>query len=180
MHKLTTEEKEEFAAILNDEEGKYFPRALSNLPFVWDRTPPDLRDSELPNYHHRDIILASYSNWAFDWVWAWEGLRRLLETLMERREPIPEILQMWAYALASGSRKPPGQGPGRKANSERNVRILAVFRVLKAHGYTDVAAMKMIADLLETKISCEAVRAAIRKAMNAPPYRKTIQPNCSH
>ena len=108
MDELTHEEKKAaIKALLNDDEEGHFQKLLEDLPFWWAAIPPDERDPNLPDYLMRDTSLISYSNWAFTKPWAWEGLRRLLDTLLERREPIPEFLQEWANNVASGRRKPP-------------------------------------------------------------------------
>ena len=141
---------------------------MADLPFWWDEIPPDARDLDLPNYLARDTLIASYSNWAFSKGWAWEGLRRLLTVLLERREPIPELLQFWAYHAASGQRKPPGQGRGRPDEAERNARIMRALRVLRQHGYTREAAMQEIAIMLH--LSFEAVRSAVRRVERDRPF----------
>lgn len=148
------------AAVLN-EDGT-FPELRDLLPHSWDRIPADAMDADLPRYTQRTTLLASYSNWAFTKPWAWEGLRRLLEMLRDRNEPIPEILQWWAYDVAIGRRKPPGSGRGRPAKSERNARIVGAMRMLRAHGFSREAAIEEIA-AAAPGMPFETVRSAVRK-----------------
>ena len=167
MPELTIEDKRYLADFLNDEPGRY-PR-LADLPYWWDNTPPDAMDGQLPNYTQRVILLASYTNWSHTKSWAWEGLRRLLETLLGRQEPIPDILQVWAYEVASGHLKKPGQGRGRREEAERNARIMASLRILTAQGFTEKATIEEIADALHCEV--ETVRSAIRKVRQDRPFR---------
>ena len=163
-------DKEKLKAFLNNTDGHY--AELADLPFWWDNTPPDARDPELPNYSRRQMLLASYSNWAFTKPWAWEGLRRLLDTLTERREPIPDTLQLWANAAASGRRKPPDlHKRGRKDETERDVRIIDAIRVMRqVHGYSRQAAMQEIARAIN--VSFDTVRSAVRRVDKAQPFRR--------
>lgn len=142
---------------------------LADLPFWWDYFPPDAMSPDMPSYTKRTMLLVSYSNWAFTKPWAWEGLRRLLRVLLERREPIPGILQEWAYAYAVGTRKRPGQRRGRKENSERNARVMHALRILRDAGFSRDAAIREIAAALN--VSFETVRSAIRKEVNDHPFR---------
>ena len=143
---------------------------LADLPYWWEQIPPDQRATDMPKHRERDVLISCYSNWAFTKPWAWEGLRRLLETLMERREPIPEALQCWANAAASGQRKPPGTGRGRPQEGERNARIMHAFRVLQSPmGCTQEQAIDLIADAVY--LSPDGVRSVIRKVRGDHPFR---------
>ena len=151
-------------------ENREFPE-LADLPRRWDMIPPDAVTTHpdlLPIYTQRDTLLASYSNWAFTKRWAWEGLRRLLETLTERQEPIPEILQSWANAASVGSRQQPGQGRGRPPEDERDNRMRLALAVLRAEGLTRETAINEIANACY--LSPEAVTSAIRKMERARPF----------
>ena len=167
MPELTEQGRQELDDFLNDE-SDYWP-TLADLPHWWDRIPPDAMDGDLPDYTQRTMLLVAYSNWAFTKPWAWEGLRRLLETLRERRELIPDILESWAYDVAAGRRRIPGQGRGRKENAERNARIIHSLRVLATQGFTREAAMDEIAEALSCDV--ETVRSAIRKVRSDRPFR---------
>ncbi len=164
---LTPEGRRSLAEFLNDETG-FYP-TLADLPYWWDRIPPDAMDSNLPNYTQRTTLLAAYNNWAFTKPWAWEGLQRLLGTLRDRQEPIPDILQWWAYAVASGRWQSPGQGRGRKENAERNARIMHSLSVLTNQGFTNEASICEIAGAL--CCAKETVRSAIRKVRQDWPFR---------
>ena len=161
-------DRELLREFLFNEDGKY-PK-LADLPRWWEMTPPDAITTHsdlLPIYAERDVLLASYSNWAFTKPWAWEGLRHLLETLTKRREPIPELLQTWANAVAIGSRKPPAQGRGRPAEDERDYRMLHAFRILRDEGLTRKEAIDEIADAIH--LNPESVKSQIRKIGRARP-----------
>ena len=146
-----------------------FPE-LADLPYWWEQIPADAVDPDLPNYRARDLLVWGYSNWAFSKPWAWEGLRRLLDTLLERREPIPAPLQRWALAVASGRRKPPGTGRGRPDEGERNARIIHAFRVLQNQGYTQAQAINKIADVVCR--DSETVSSVIKKVKSDHPFRR--------
>ena len=154
-------------AFLTNEGGQF--AELADLPYWWDSIPPDALHPELTRYPVRTILLASYSNWAVTKPWAWEGLRRLLKVLLDRREPIPEILQWWANAYAAGTRKPPGQRRGRPENSERNNRLMHAMRILRNDGHTRDDAIDKIAQALD--VSFETVRSVVRKVEHDRPFR---------
>ena len=159
-------DKAKLAAVLAGKDGS---PELADLPAWWDRTPPEARlpDGRLA----RDALLSSYSNWAFTKLWAWEGLERLLSILLERREPIPPTLALWAYTAASRQRKPPDRR-GRPDEAERNARIVHALGVLRhEHGYKREPAMKEIAGALV--VSFDAVRSAVRTVEKAEPFPRT-------
>ncbi len=103
MVELTIEEKEELRALLeNKEELRAFLEngdgripELADLPAWWDLAS-DAPDPELDGCSQRAFLIVCYSSWAFTETWAWEGLRRLLDTLLERHEPVPEFLR-WVW-----------------------------------------------------------------------------------
>lgn len=140
----------------------------ADLPYLWDQIPPD-QAAGVPNCTERDLLLAGYVNWAATKPWAWEGLRRLLEVLRERDEPIPRILQWWAYAAVIGNTKAPGTGRGRPEKADRNVRIMVAYRTLCKFGCSEAEAMAVVADV--SCIAPETVRSAIRKVTNDRPFR---------
>lgn len=135
----------------------------------WDQIPPDAMDQRFSDLRARDVLLYSYWNWAFTKLWAREGLQQLLATLIERREPIPQILQDWAVLVAAGRLESLEQR-GRKEQWNRNVRIWSSIRLLRRHGYTQQAAVALIADAL--RCSDENVRSVVRKVENARPFHK--------
>ena len=165
MDEMTPEEKEKLNTIINEE--GYFPE-LADLPIWLGAFPPDIRSSKFPAFPMRDILLYSYVNWSHTKPWAWEGLRRLLRTLLERGEPIPEILQEWANAKASEKIEPPGQGRGRKENADRDARIMAILRAFRSKGHSLEKAKEVIADAIN--LSPEAVESVIKKVKTARPF----------
>ena len=158
---------DDLRAFLLNEDGRY--PGLADLPYWWDQIPADAISENLPNYSERDILLASYSNWAFTKPWAEEGLRRLLKTLLDRREPLPDLLQWWAFARASGKRTQPGTGRGRPEEGERKARIMQAFRVLRNRGFTQEKAIKRIAGALYQ--SEETIRSTIRRVKQDRPFQ---------
>ena len=165
MPELTIDEKAELRAFIDNEDGS-FPE-LADLPFWWDQTP-DAPDPELPNYSQRQILIASYSNWAFTKHWAWEGLRRLLDVLLERGEPVPEILrEVWSDPVAAGRREPPSR-LGRPDKAERDARLTHAVRLLRGQGFTQYAAMCAIEDA--ACMPYATVRSAVRRVRKARPF----------
>ena len=135
----------------------------------WDQVPPDAMDQRFPGLRARDVLISSYWNWAFTKAWAREGLQQLMAKLIERREPIPRILQDWAVLFAAGRLESLAQR-GRKEQWNRNVRTWSSVRLLRGHGYTQQAAVALIADAL--RCSEENVRSVVRKVENARPFDK--------
>ena len=75
-------------------------REVLDLVRRWDSIPHDAPDPTHPQYTQRQSLLASYLNWSHTRAWAWEGMQSLLAELERRREPIPETVSIWAYAVA--------------------------------------------------------------------------------
>lgn len=169
MDKLTPEEMAEFVAFLNDGE-EHYPR-LSDLTYWWDAIPPDALDPRLPNYSERTILLASYMNWSHTKQWAQEGLRQLLAELLKRREPIPEILQTWAFHVAANTE--PTRRPGRQEKADRNARIMVALRWLGGIGYSREDAMYRIAEAIDAEY--ETVRSVVRKVENDRPFQRSVK-----
>ena len=165
MDNLTSEEIAELVAFIIEEEDQY-PR-LSDLTYWWDAIPPDAPDPAHSNYSQRTILLASYVNWSHTKQWAQEGLRQLLAELLKRGEPIPDILQTWAFHVAANTE--PTRRPGRQEKADRNARIMAVLRWLRGIGYSREKAMSYIADAIN--VDYETVRSAVRKVENDRPFR---------
>ena len=79
--------------------------------------------------------------------WAWDGLHSLLGQMIENDEPIPELLSTWGvYQLVKGGRP---RKRGRPKEFDRDLRVWAVFEVLRSHRWTREAAMGHIAYLLD-------------------------------
>ena len=169
MNNLTPGEIPNLVAYIIAEE-EYYPR-LSDLTYWWDAIPPDAPDPEHPAYPRRTMLLASYVNWSHTKLWAQEGLRQLLSDLLKRQEPIPEILQIWAFNVAANTE--PTRRPGRQEKSDRNARIMAVLRWLQGMGYSREQAMRDIADAID--VDYETVRSAVRKVENDRPFQKAAK-----
>ena len=174
MDDLTDHEWRTFIrAVVNAEDGA--PN-LDDLPDVWDRIDPKERDTNLPNYTRRDILLSSYSNWSFSKRWAWDGLQRLLKVLMDRREPIPETLQRWAFGVAAGS----WPRPRKAQNEERDSRMADLVRIMRDNGWTREAAIAEIAEALppmdgrtgeDGHLPTGTARSAVDKVRDAHPFK---------
>ena len=153
-------------AFVEDEGDKF--SELADLPFWWDAIPEDEPDSGLPAYTARHMLLSSYSNWSFTKHWAWSGMKQLLAVLLERREPIPEALQHWAYAVALGTRPRP-----RKAkNAERNARLMHVVRAL--HEELELSKEDAIGEIaVALSMSEGTVRSAVDLVRDTRPFEKS-------
>ena len=169
MNNLKPNEIADLVGFIIEEEDHY-PR-LSDLTYWWDTIPPDAPDPKLPNYSQRTMLLASYMNWSHTKHWAQEGLRQLLSELLKRREPIPEILQTWAFHVAANTE--PTRRPGRQEKSDRNARIMAVLRWLQGMGCSREKAMHDIADAID--VDYETVRSAVRKVETDRPFQVAVK-----
>ena len=136
---------------------------------LWDNTPSDEPYPEAPDYTKRDVFLGGCLNWSHTETWAWDGMQKSLAELQRRREPIPEALRIWAYAVATGILPRPGSGPGRKRESERNTLIVAVHDWLRKSGYSWEKATHEIPD--RTYLSFDAVKKAMRAHKRNRPVR---------
>ena len=171
-HKLTAEEEALLAEIFD-------PRSQMvaiSFDFVrlWDNTPSDEPYPEAPDYTKRDVFLGGCLNWSHTETWAWDGMQKSLAELQRRREPIPEALRIWAYAVATGILPRPGSGPGRKRESERNTLIVAVHDWLRKSGYSWEKATHEIPD--RTYLSFDAVKKAMRAHKRNRPVRVKNRP----
>lgn len=173
VDELSEAELDDIRAFIENEDGSY-PK-LADLPAWWDATDPDARAPDLPNHLARDVLIWSYSNWAFTKRWAWEGLNRLLVALQDRREPIPDALKDWACTVVArqhqGTLKVPAKprNPRYAANDDRDVRIMRVYNVLRREGWTVEKAVGDIActcDLPE-----DTVRSVLRKMRRMHPFK---------
>ena len=140
---------------------------LADLPSLWRDTPTEASDSSHPGFTSRWTFLAIYINLADTNPWAREGLRGLLRELLENGEPVPALLGAWG--LQQYVQGDPAPRRGRPEESERDFRVLAVFKVLLEQGYSREAAMGVIAD----QMFCEpeTVRSIIRKLEKYPSSR---------
>ena len=164
--------------------------SLEDLPYRWEQIPADEPSRIAPQYPHRVMLLGWYSNWAYTKPWAWEGLRRLLDMLLERHAPIPGLLQRWANQAASRQRLPPNRS-GAPEKDDRNDRIVHALRVLLERRLTVEKAISEIASVFPSSdpmssdpmssetMSSETIRSVIRKVRHdhhfgykGPPRRR--------
>ena len=116
-----------------------------------------------------DKNLASLSNWSFSQAWAWAELQRRLRVCLDQMRPPTGLLAFWAATVVAGGRKPPRQN----ANEGRDWRVLAVVNVLVRRGYSERAAVNMVAP--EISKSPEAVYSILRKIRAGPFVKKRRQ-----
>ena len=94
---------------------------------------------------------------------AWEGVKRLLQELRKRDQPLPVELMVWALDVADGTRQPPVKSRGRDGDvlKLRNLRIVMAVEALRdgslpATSSTGPSACGLVAD--KVGLSYEAVR----------------------
>ena len=115
-----------------------------------------------------DDSLASLSNWSFTQRWAWNELQRRVRVCLDQGRPLAGVLALWAATVAVG-RTPPRHN----ANEDRDWRVLAVANVLMRRGYSERAAVHMVAP--EINKSPEAVYSILRKIRQEPFVKKARQ-----
>ena len=141
----------------------------------WFRIPPDLPDPAMPHHKLRTTILAGLINFSFSRRWAWTVLHEILIRLRERGEPVPAVLQTWAYGEATRryrDENPPAKPRNpRYANKDpRDLRIMCVIQHLRARdGWTQDAAIAEVAVLLDR--SDDTVRTVCHKMRHFGPWR---------
>ena len=99
---------------------------------------------------------------------AWEGVKRLLQTLRKHDLPLPVTLLSWALDVADGTREPPNRQRGRDEtqNCLRNRAIVSAIWMLQSGGLpatsnTGTSACHVVAEKLH--LSYEAVRTVRQK-----------------
>ena len=140
---------------------------LADLPSLWRAASAEASDSSHSGDPDRLTWLAMYIDMANTKPWARDGLRGLLQELLENGEPVPDLLSCWVHhQYAQGD---PAPRRGRPEESERDFGVLAVFKVLLEREYSREAAMCFIAE----RMFCdqETVRSIIRKLERYLPYR---------
>ena len=144
--------------ILNDDIPG-FPK-FSDLPPLWRETPAESSYASYPVFPDRSTLLEIYIDMAKTQRWAWDGLHSLLSQMIENDELIPELLGTWGvYQLVKGGRP---RKRGRPEEFDRDLRVWAVFEVLRSHRWTREAAMGHIAYLLGCRPE-DTVLSIIRK-----------------
>ena len=177
MADLTDDERYDIRVFIENEVGA-FPE-LADLPAWWDATDPDAHAPEFPNHRARDVLIWSYGNFAFTKRWAWDGLNRLLVTLEERGEPIPDSLKGWACTVVSRRFRgtlqiPRKQGSGPFASQDdRDFRILRVYRVLREQGWTHEKAIVEIA--LAREQPEDTIGSIIKKMNRFRPFKRSTK-----
>ena len=173
--KLTAEEEAEMVEYLNN--GSQRTAELLDLVRQWDSIPCEAPDPDHPQYAQRVMLLASYLNWSHTKTLAWDGMQKLLAELQRRKEPVPEILQIWAYAVAQGQLPRPGSRRGRRSEWERNGRIAGVLKMLRNRGYTWEEAINQVADWM--CLAFDTVKVAVRNHKRERPYKVKKRPKDS-
>ena len=141
---------------------------LSDLLGLWEATLPDELDPDHPECLLRESYVYACTVLADTKPWAWEGLERLLNYLLENGEPLPRLLHSWALNQYMTGR--PAPRPGRPEKSERDLRVSVVFTMLRCDGYTREKAIGIIAD----KMNCpeDTIGSIIYKHRKALPRRR--------
>ena len=136
-----------------------FPK-FSDLPSLWRETPAESSYTSYPVFPDRSTLLEIYIDMAKTQRWAWDGLHSLLSQMIENVELIPELLGTWGvYQLVKGGRP---RKRGRPEEFDRDLRVWAVFAVLRSHRWTREAAMGHTAHLLGCRPE-DTVLSIIRK-----------------
>ncbi len=177
MDDLTPQECDDIRAFVNNEDGGY--PMLADLPAWWDTTDPDARAPELPNYSARVVLIASYMNWSSTSRWAWDGLNRLLATLQDRREPLPDLLKDWACGVVSSQYRNTFKVPAKTRNprygpkEDRDFRINRVYHTLREEGRTVENTIGEIA--FACSLPEDTVRSILRKMRRWHPFKKATK-----
>ena len=140
---------------------------LADLPSFWRSYTWEEPDPDHPEIPLRSALLAGYINRAKTNLWARQGLHRLLRDLLERAEPVPQMLIWWS--LQEFSQIDPAPKRGRPEESDRDYCVIAGFELLLDLGYTRMGAMGKIAELMSYEL--ENIRSIIRKHEKNPSYR---------
>ena len=174
MDDLTVEELNNIRDFIENTDGSY--PDLSDLPAMWDVAEPGERHPKYPDYASGTILLASYLNFSHTKRWAWDGLDRLHKVLMERREPIPELLQMHVNLTYAGLRKAPNKkrNPDYGPKDGRDLRIMRVYRTLLAHRWSEKEAKDQLMLALD-HLDAETVRSVFRKMQNFRPFKSVTK-----
>ena len=116
-----------------------------------------------------DESVAVLSNWSFTQRWAWEELQRRLRVCLDQSRPPTGLLAFWAATVVAGGRKPPRQN----ANEDRDWRVLEVVTALVRRGYSEWAAVRMVAR--EINKAVETIYSILRKIRAGPHGKKKRQ-----
>ncbi len=119
----------------------------------------------LPARLASELSLQELWNWSLSQQWAWDELQRQLRACVDMEQPPTGMLASWAALVATGQMKPPRH----KAHDDRDWRVLEVVNVLMRRGYSERAAVHMVAS--EISRSPEAVYSILRKIRLGPMAR---------
>lgn len=149
------------------------PDLADMLVAFWDRGDPDAPDPRLPQYPLGVTLLASYLNFSHTKRWAWDGLERLFRVLVERGEPIPDILQEHVNRVHLELVKPPRKprNPRYAPQDARDFRLVRVRNVLCGMGFTKRDAENAIMDALVDHVHEDTLRNAFRKMRRFHPFK---------
>ena len=154
-----------------------YPDLADMLVALWNDGDPAVPDPHLPKYPLGVTLLASYVNFSHTKWWAWDALDRLFKALMERREPIPELLQIHVNHAYAGLTKPPRKPRNKRyaPRDSRDMRIMRVHRVLCGFGMTEKDAKDTIMTALVGYMEEDAIRSVYRKMRNFSPFRQATK-----
>lgn len=142
---------------LSSENGLVPERA--DLPSWWRWVSPEMPHRRNPNIPLRPALLRTYVHFSDTKQWAKEGLRRLLREFLDNGEDVPEILKEWA--LHQCAKDTPTPSRGRPEEADRDLRVCALFVLVRKNGGSRETAFSYIADHLVC--APETVRSIVRK-----------------
>ena len=145
---------DDIAAYVRNEDGNV--SGLADLPTRWDSETDDLR---------RELLLAAYVHGSRRKRSAWDGLHRLLRTLLDRDEPIPDDLRYWACLVAAGLLTPPikPRNPKFAPQDDRNDRIVHMYGYLISKGWPRANVQETIVQALDGVLDGAYVEKIFRK-----------------
>ena len=152
--------------------GGTYPDLSDMLVAFWDEGHPEAPNPYLPRYTLGVTALAGYLNFSHSKRWAWDALDRLFKVLMERREPIPELLQIHVNRAYAGTKPPRKPSSDRFApQDDRDMRIMRVHKVLRCVGMTEKDAKDAIMDALVHDMDGDSARSVFRKMQTFSPFK---------
>ena len=142
---------------LSSENGLVPERA--DLPSWWRWVSPEMPHRRNPNIPLRPALLRTYVHFSDTKPWAKDGLRRLLREFLDNGEDVPEILKEWALHQCAKDTPTPSRGQPEEA--DRDLRVCALFVLVRKNGGSRETAFSYIADHLVC--APETVRSIVRK-----------------
>ena len=122
--------------------------------------PEDAIYPELPKYTARYIILCYATNAALYEQWANDELRILLEEMLNRGEDIPDVMNHWAYRIATQSAMPARRR--RSSESLRYIRMQACVIAGRQLGFQRKLMIELLCQALNMKEN--SVNSALHRA----------------